>query len=118
VVADEPLQGEVWWAELDEPVGSGPGYRRPVIVVAADEFNLSRLATTIVITVTSNRALAAAPGNVSLPAVLTGLPKDSVANVSQIFTIDKARLAERVGHVPGALAAQIEDGLRLVLGLR
>jgi mRNA interferase MazF len=118
VVAVEPLQGEVWWAELDDPVGSGPGFRRPVIVVAADEFNVSRIATTIVVTVTSNQALAAAPGNVALPAVLTGLPRDSVANVSQIFTIDKARLAECVGHIPGVLAAQIEKGLRLVLGLR
>jgi len=102
---------------LPEPAKSGPGYRRPVLVVQADEFNRSRIATVIALVVTSNVRLAQAPGNVFLPQKLTGLPKDSVANVSQIVTVDKSFLTERVGTLPANVMDLVENGLRLVLHL-
>jgi len=92
-------QGEVWWADLPAPVGSGPGFRRPVIVVQSDALNRSRIATTVCVPLTSNLNWGLAPGNVRLSARLTGLPKDSVANVSQIVTVDKDLLTERVGKL-------------------
>lgn len=111
-------RGEIWWASLPEPARSEPGYRRPVLVIQSDDFNRSRIATVIALVVTSNVRLAQAPGNVFLPQKLTGLPKDSVANVSQIVTVDKSFLAERVGLLPASVMDQIEGGLRLVLHLR
>jgi mRNA interferase MazF len=93
-------QGEIWWADLPAPTGSGPGFRRPVIVVQCDALNGSRLGTTVCVALTSNLKWGTAPGNVSLSARLTGLPKDSVANVSQIVTVDKDLLAERAGKLP------------------
>jgi mRNA interferase MazF len=93
-------QGEIWWADLPAPTGSGPGFRRPVIVVQCDALNGSRLATTVCVPLTSNLKWGAAPGNVTLSARLTGLPKDSVANVSQIVTVDKDLLTERAGKLP------------------
>lgn len=102
---------------MPEPAKSGPGYRRPVLVVQADEFNRSRIATVIALVVTSNVRLAQAPGNVFLPQKLTGLPKDSVANVSQIVTVDKSFLTERVGTLPANVMDLVENGLRLVLHL-
>ncbi|MCL5279132.1 MAG: type II toxin-antitoxin system PemK/MazF family toxin [Planctomycetes bacterium] len=111
-------RGEIWWASLPEPVRSEPGYRRPVLVVQSDDFNRSRIATVIALVITSNTRLAQAPGNVFLPEKLTGLPKDSVANVSQIVTVDKSFLSERIGTLPPHMMEQIEKGLRLVLHLR
>ncbi len=110
-------RGEIWWASLPEPVGSEPGYRRPVLVVQSDDFNRSRIATVIAVVITSNTRLAQAPGNVFLSQKLTGLPKDSVANISQVVTIDKDFLTERVRTLPTNILEQIESGLRLVLRL-
>jgi len=111
-------RGEVWWADLGEPIGAEPGYRRPVVVVQSDAFNRSRIDTTIAVILTSNRQLLDAPGNVLIQAKQSGLSKDSVANVSQLVTLDLVTLTERVGRVPKRLLARIDDGLRLVLALR
>lgn len=109
-------QGDVCWASLADPVGSAPGYRRPVVIVQGDLFNASRIATTVVVALTSNQRLAAAPGNVALPAAMTGLPKDSVANVSAITSVDREILTERVGRIPASRLDRILDGIALVLG--
>ena len=110
-------RGEVWWANLPEPRGSEPGLRRPVFVLQADSFNLSRIQTVIVVVLTGNTALAAAPGNVLLPARASGLPKDWVVNVSQVRTLDRQFLAERVGVLSSRWREAVEDGLRLAMGL-
>jgi mRNA interferase MazF len=110
-------RGEIWWASLPEPVGSEPGYRRPVLIVQSNDFNRSRIATVIAVVITSNTKLAQAPGNVFLPQKLTGLSKDSVANISQVVTVDKSFLTERVGTLPPNIFEQVEKGLRLVLRL-
>ena len=110
-------RGTVWWAELPQPVASEPGFRRPVIIVQANSFNQSRIKTVMAVVVTSNLKLADAPGNVSLPAASAGLPKDSVANVSQVITIDKSFLVEKCGRVPSSLMKAIDEGLRLSLSL-
>jgi mRNA interferase MazF len=110
-------RGEIWWASLPEPVGSEPGFRRPVLIIQSDDFNRSRISTVIAVIVTSNTKLAQAPGNVFLPHKSTELDKDSVANVSQVITVDKAFLTEKVGVLPQYLIEQIENGLRLVLNL-
>jgi mRNA interferase MazF len=110
-------RGEVWWADLPEPGGSGPGYRRPVLIIQADAFNRSLIRTVIAAAITSNVALAAAPGNVALSKRSAGLTRDSVVNVSQILTLDKRFLTKRVGRVPESRLRQVEDGLRLVLSL-
>ena len=110
-------RGEIWWASLPEPAGSEPGYRRPVLVVQTNDFNEGGIPTVIVLAVTSNLRLAAAPGNVLCRKRDTGLAKDSVINVSQMYTVNKARLTERVGVIPSTLMREVEVGLRLVLGL-
>jgi mRNA interferase MazF len=110
-------RGEVWWASLPEPAGSGPGYRRPCLIVSANPFNDSRINTAIAVVITSNLRLADAPGNVRLPTRGTGLTKPSVANVSQIITLDKSFLTERVGRVAPTLMTAVDDGLRLALAL-
>ena len=110
-------RGEIWWANLPNPSGSEPGYRRPVIIVQDDTFTQSRISTIIVVVITSNIRLAEAPGNVLLPSKVTGLTKDSVANVSQILTVDKTFLAERVGSLPDYLQDEVDEGLRAVLYL-
>jgi mRNA interferase MazF len=110
-------RGEVWWASLPEPQGSEPGYRRPVLVVQSDGFNRSAIRTVVVVGISSNLRLAEAPGNVLLPKRETGLPRDSVLNVSQVVTLDKSRLTERTGEVDAALLRSIENGLRLSLDL-
>jgi mRNA interferase MazF len=110
-------RGEIWWADLPAPVASEPGYRRPLIVVQIDEFNQSRINTVVVVVLTTNLQLAEAPGNVLLTAGQTGLPKDSVANVSQVLTVDKFFLIEKAGKVRKADLQKIESGLRLVMGL-
>jgi mRNA interferase MazF len=109
-------QGDVFWASLADPTGSGPGFRRPVVVVQGAAFNASRLSTVVVVPLTSNLRWAAAPGNVLLAAERTGLPKDSVANVSQIVAVDRAVLSERVGHLAEAELALLLAGIDLVLG--
>jgi mRNA interferase MazF len=110
-------RGEVWWANLPDPVGSEPGYRRPVLVVQDDTFTQSRISTVIVVVITSNIQLAEAPGNVLLPKGATGLSRDSVANVSQVLTVDKTFLVERIGSLPNDLQEEIDDGLRTILYL-
>lgn len=110
-------RGQVWWADLDEPRGSEPGFRRPLLIVQDDAFNRSRLRTVIVVVLTSNLRLVDAPGNVLIPARAAGLPKDSVANVSQVITLDRDFLVEPAGKLRGQLMKHVEDGLRLVLGL-
>jgi mRNA interferase MazF len=109
-------QGEVWWANLPDPEGSGPGFRHPVIVVQGDAFNRSRIATVVCVPITSNLRWADAPGNVLLPAASSGLPRDSVANVSQIVTIDRALLTERVGKLSPRQLESILTGIDIVLG--
>ena len=109
-------QGEVWWAELAEPSGSAPGFRRPVVIVQGDAFNRSRIATVVCVALTSNLHWAAAPGNVLLSSRLTGLPKDSVGNVSQLVTLDRSVLTERVGSLPAQKLQLVLLGLDIVLG--
>lgn len=109
-------QGEIWWADLPKPRGSGPGYRRPVLVVQSDTINRSRISTAICVPLTSNLKWAGAPGNVELPAHVTNLPKDSVANVSLIAAFDKEFLAERVGKLPRAKLELVLAGIDVILG--
>lgn len=109
-------QGEVWWADLPEPAGSGPGFRRPVVVVQGNPLNRSRIATVVCVPLTSNITWAGAPGNTLLAAKATGLPKDSVANVSQIIALDRSLLTERVGRLASKPFAQILHGIDIVLG--
>jgi mRNA interferase MazF len=110
-------RGDVWWADLGEPDGSEPGFRRPVLIVQSDAFNQSRLRTVIAVILAANLNLVDAPGNVLLPAKASGLPKDSVANVTQVITVDGDFLTEHAGRVRGGLLKDIDSGLRLVLGL-
>jgi mRNA interferase MazF len=110
-------RGEIWWAFLPEPTGSGPGLRRPVLVIQSNPFNESRIATVIVAVVTSNLALADAPGNVRLNKSESGLPKPSVVNVSQVLTVDRSILTERVKALPGSIIQRVNDGLRLAIGV-
>lgn len=110
-------RGEIWWAELGDPAGAGPGFRRPVLVMQSDDFNRSRIQTVVVVILTSNVRLAEAPGNILLSKKQTQLPKVSVANVSQIITIDRAFLTKRVSRLSSTLLRQIENGLRLVLSI-
>jgi mRNA interferase MazF len=108
-------QGEVWWADLSDPVGSGPGFRRPVVIVQGEGLNRSRIATVVCVPLTSNLRWADAPGNVLLPARATGLSKDSVANVSQILALDRTVLSEQVGHIPRSQIEQVLAGIELIL---
>ncbi|KAA2246780.1 type II toxin-antitoxin system PemK/MazF family toxin [Solihabitans fulvus] len=110
-------RGSIHWADLGEADGSRPAKRRPVLVVQADPYNASRLATVLIAVLTSNTKLAAAPGNVFLPASATGLPRDSVANVTALVTLNKDDLTGRVGNVPAGLMRDVDSGLRKVLGL-
>ena len=110
-------RGEVWWARLPDAVGSEPGFSRPVFIIQSNAFNRSRIRTIIAVVLTSNLRLAEAPGNVLVPASEAGLPKDSIANVSQVITIDRAFLAERTGKLPAHLTRLIDDGVRLALSL-
>lgn len=109
-------QGDVWWADLPEARGSGPGFRRPVVVVQGDALNRSRIATVVCVAVTSNLKWAAAPGNVLLASSVSGLPKESVANVSQLVTVDKTDLTERAGKLPRAKLELVLSGIDVVLG--
>lgn len=110
-------RGEIWWADLPEPRGSEPGFRRPVLIIQADSFNRSGIRTVIVAVITGNLRLAEAPGNVLLLASASGLPRDSVVNVSQILALDRSFLTEEVGKLAGRQMQDIDAGLRLVLEL-
>lgn len=110
-------RGEVWWASLGDSVGSAPGFRRPVVIVQADEFNESAIRTVLCVAVTSNLRLVEAPGNVRLTRRASGLSKDSVANVSQVITTDKQFLTQRIGRLAPAILRDIDAGLRMVLAL-
>jgi mRNA interferase MazF len=110
-------RGEIWWAQLSAPEGSGPGYRRPVLIVSSDAFNRSAIRTVVAAVITSNLRLADAPGNILLTRRQSRLPKRSVINVSQLVTLDKRYLRERVGCLPDRLAREVDVGLRLVLSL-
>jgi len=110
-------RGSVCWADLEEARGSRPAKRRPVLVIQADPYNASRLATTLAAIITTNTSLAAMPGNVFLPTAASGLPRDSVVNITALVTLDKADLDPKVGHLPAALMDDVDRGLRRVLGL-
>ena len=110
-------RGSICWADLGEAHGSKPAKRRPVLVIQSDPFNASRLRTTVAAVITTNTALAAMPGNVFLPAAASGLPKDSVVNVTALVTLGKADLESPAGHLPSSLMHDVDRGLRRVLGL-
>jgi len=110
-------RAEIYWADLGMPSGSRPAKRRPVLVVQSDPYNASRLATVLAAVITSNTALATMPGNVFLPATATGLPRESVVNVTALVTLNKADLTDRVGDVPPSLMGEVDRGLRRVLDL-
>lgn len=110
-------RGEVWWADLGLPRGAAPALRRPVLVISADAYNASKLDTVTVVVLTGTGRLAALPGNVSVPAELTGLPHDSVVNVTQVATVDRDVLEERIAVLPDWLLAQTDAGLARALGL-
>ena len=110
-------RGEIWWASLPNPTGSGPGFRRPVVIIQGNQFNESRINTVVVATVTSNLNLSRAPGNVLIERNTSALPSDSVINVSQVLTIDRFLLTEMVSRLPDTTMNSIDDGLRLVMNL-
>jgi mRNA interferase MazF len=110
-------RGEIWWASLSDPVGSGPGFRRPVLVVQSDDFNESAIRTMICAVVTSNLHLADAPGNIRLPRNVSGLARESVVNVSQLITLDKRLLTARVGRLASETLRNVDAGMRLALAL-
>lgn len=110
-------RGEIWWVDWADPRGSEPGFRRPVVVIQSDAFNRSRIGTVVVTAITSNLELAGAPGNVRLSRRESKLPRESVVNVSQLLTLDRRFLIERVGRLPASALAQVEAGLRVVLSL-
>jgi mRNA interferase MazF len=109
-------QGEIWWADLGEPIGSGPGYWRPVIIVQSAKFNTSRINTVVVVVITGQLKWAASPGNVRLSVSTTGLDRESVANVSQVFTVNRQSLGERIGKVSERKLEQVLDGVELLIG--
>ena len=109
-------QGEVWWADLPAPKGSGPGFRRPVVIVQADTLNRSRIATVVCVPLTSNLKWSLAPGNVHLSSRITALPKDSVANVSLVLALDRSFLRERVSKLPPAKLDLVLAGIDVIVG--
>jgi mRNA interferase MazF len=111
------VRGELWWADLGLPRGSAPALRRPVLVISADQYNRSKLRTVTVVVLTSNARLAALPGNVAVPSDLAGIESDSVINVTQVATVDRMALEERIGMLPDWLLEQADAGLGLALGL-
>jgi len=111
-------KGEIWWVDLDEPRGSEPGYKRPVVVIQSDDFNKSKIRTIVVAVITSNLTLARAPGNISLGAnKRIGLKKDSVVNVSQIITLDKSYLTKKAGSLNAIQKQELVEGLKLILDI-
>ena len=113
----DPERGEIWWGDLPEPRGSEPGYRRPVLVIQAEDFNLSHIQTIIVASISSNLDLAKLPGNVLITRRASGLRRDSVVNVSQLSYIDRTCLDNYVGKLPARIQTSVDAGLRLVMGL-
>ena len=107
----------MWWVDLGVPRGSAPALRRPAVVVQSDRFNESRIGTVVVLAMTTNLRLAAMPGNVAVTTAVSGLPHDSVVNVTQMATVDKENLLERIGSLPSAQIEEVDAGLRLVLAL-
>jgi mRNA interferase MazF len=110
-------RGELWWVDFGDPVGSAPGYQRPAVIVSSDRFNNSRINTATIVPVYSNLSYAQHAGNVFLPAAITGLDRDSIANVTQIGTLDRQQILRYAGLLPPSLMAQLDTGLRLALGL-
>jgi len=110
-------RGEVWWADMPEPSASEPGFRRPVVVVQSNEFNQSRINTIIVAVISSNMKLGLAPGNVTLSTKSVGLDRESIVNVSQLITLDKSFLNDRVGKIHNTKMQAVDEGVRLVLAL-
>jgi mRNA interferase MazF len=110
-------RGEIWWANIPEPVGSGPGGRRPVVVVSADRYNASGIRTVVVAMMTTNLSLARFPGNFRINKRLSGLPHNSVVNVSQLFTLDRGELTDQAGQLAGSDMRSLDDGLKMVLDL-
>ena len=110
-------RGEIWWADLADPLGSAPGFRRPVLVIQSDPFNASRIGTVVLAAITSNLSRADAPGNVRLSKSASGLAKPSVINVSQLLTVDRAILSRKVKSLPASAMETVDAGLKLVLGL-
>ena len=110
-------RGEIWWASLPNPAGSGPGFRRPALVIQSDPFNDSRISTVVIAVITSNLALGEAPGNLRLNRRDSGLPRASVVNVSQVLTVDRSVLSRRVRLLSSAIMERVDAGLRIVLGL-
>jgi mRNA interferase MazF len=110
-------RADVWWADFGSPKGSAPAYRRPALVVSSDRFNLSRIPTVVVAAVTSNLRRGSDPGNVRIPAGSGGLPKESVISVTQLLTVDRSVLQEKVGTLDTAIMRRVDRGLRLVLNL-
>ena len=110
-------RGSIWWTDLGEPRGSEPGYRRPLLIIQADAFNRSRIQTVLAAVLTTNLRLVEAPGNVLVPATASGLRRDSVANVSQLITVNRDDLQEQAGQVDAATMRRVDAGLRLVLAL-
>ncbi len=110
-------RGELWWVDFGEPIGSEPGYRRPVVVVSSDRFNRARIATVVVSAITSNLSLADAPGNLLVDSATTGLDRDSVINVTQTLVIDRSRLVKCLGMLDRSTVTRVDEGLRLLLDL-
>jgi len=110
-------RGDIWWAALDEPMGSEPGYRRPVVIVSSNEFNQSKIKTVLVAIITSNLRLAEAPGNFSISKKESGLSKESVVNISQVLTLNKSFLSKKSGKLPSKKIIVLNEGLRLVLSI-
>jgi mRNA interferase MazF len=111
-------RGEVWWAELTEPIKSEPGYKRPVVIIQNDAFNISKINTIICIIITTNLILSEAPGNILLPSRSTGLLKDSVLNISQIITIDKSMLVEKIGKLTNKQLNKVNESLKIALDIK
>ena len=112
------IRGEIWWADLSDPIKSEPGYKRPVVIIQADTFNLSKINTIIVAVITSNIKLVEAPGNILLTSKSTGLSKDSVLNISQIITIDKSILIEKIGDLSNKQLSKLNDSLKIVFDIK
>ncbi len=110
-------RGEIWWAWLRAPQGSEPGYRRPVVIIQSDMFNRSRISTVIAVAITSNPAVAGAPGNVALTKTESGLPRKSVVNVTQVMSLDRSMLSDRIATLSRDHVSRVDEGLRLVLSL-
>lgn len=112
------IRGEIWWADLGVPFGSEPGFKRPVLIIQDDSFNRSNIQTTLVASITTNLNLAEAPGNIYIEPVESGLPKNGVVNISQISTLDKRRLIEKVKLLPASTMVEVNYGLKLIFNIQ